>query len=126
MESRLEKIFSMGINNMSLAVWLGKDRKCSAAVVGLNLLLGLSMVRRCSINRSLRTGSCNFVRSINYCNLMQFSSISAILLVQLGVDSLLISGIRESSSGVSKHVGVRTFLRNLRFLRSIRLPVCIM
>ena len=30
---------------MSLAVWLGEDRKCSAAVVGLDLLLGLSMVR---------------------------------------------------------------------------------
>ena len=45
--SRLEKIFSMGINSMSLAVWLGEDRKCSAAVVGLDLLLGLSMVRRC-------------------------------------------------------------------------------
>ena len=26
---------------MSLAVWLGEDRKCSAAVVGLDLLLGL-------------------------------------------------------------------------------------
>ena len=37
---------------MSLAVWLGEDRKCSAAVVGLDLLLGLSMVRRCSLNRS--------------------------------------------------------------------------
>ena len=32
---------------MSLAVWLGEDRKFSAAVVGLDLLLGLSMVRRC-------------------------------------------------------------------------------
>ena len=52
MESRLEKIFSMGINIMSLAVWLKEDRKCSAAVVGLDLLLGLSMVRRCSLNRS--------------------------------------------------------------------------
>ena len=50
MESRLEKIFSIGINSMSLAVWLGEDRKCSAAVVGLDLLLGLSMVRRCSLN----------------------------------------------------------------------------
>ena len=53
MKSRLEKIFSMGISIMSLAVWLGEDRKCSAAVVGLDLLLGLSMVRRCSLNRSL-------------------------------------------------------------------------
>ena len=41
-ESRLEKIFSMGINCMSLAVWL-VDRKCSATVVGLDLVLGLSI-----------------------------------------------------------------------------------
>ena len=34
----------MGINCMSLAVWLGAVRKCSAAVVGLDLVLGLSMV----------------------------------------------------------------------------------
>ena len=46
MESRSENIFSMGINCMSLAVWLVEDRKCSAAVVGLDLVLGLSMVRR--------------------------------------------------------------------------------
>ena len=57
MESRLEKIFSMGINSMSLAVWLGEDRKCSAAGVGLDLLLGLSMVRRCSLNRSFNVVS---------------------------------------------------------------------
>ena len=31
---------------MSLAVWLGEDRKCSAAVVGLDLLLGF-IVRVC-------------------------------------------------------------------------------
>ena len=37
---------------MSLAVWLGEDRKCSAAAVGLDLVLGLSMIRRCSLNRS--------------------------------------------------------------------------
>ena len=35
----------MGVNCMSLAVWLGEDRKCSAAVVGLDLVLGLSHVR---------------------------------------------------------------------------------
>ena len=52
-ESRLEKTFSMGINCMSLAVWLGEEMKC-AAVVGLDLLLGLSMVRRCSLNRSFK------------------------------------------------------------------------
>ena len=53
-ESRLEKIFLMGISCMSLAVWLGEKRKCSAAVVGLNLVLGLSMVRRCSLNLSFK------------------------------------------------------------------------
>ena len=71
MESRLEKIFSMGINIMSLAVWLGEDRKCSAAgsaaVVGLDLLLGLSMVRRCSLNRSFKR---RFVSPI-YCRLQR-------------------------------------------------------
>ena len=34
---------------MSLAVWLGEDRKCFVAVIGLDLVLGLSMVRRCSL-----------------------------------------------------------------------------
>ena len=43
----------MGINCMSLAVWL-EDRKCSAAVVGLDLVLGLSIVRRCSLKRSFK------------------------------------------------------------------------
>ena len=66
-ESRLEKIFSMGINIMSLAVWLGEDRKCSAAVVGLDLLLGLSMVRRCSLNRSFKR---RFVSPM-YCRLQR-------------------------------------------------------
>ena len=37
---------------MSLAVGLGEERKCSATVVGLDLVLGLSMVRRCSLKRS--------------------------------------------------------------------------
>ena len=54
MESRLEEIFSMGISCMSLAVWLVEDRKCSAAVVGLDLVLGLCMVRRCSLKRSFK------------------------------------------------------------------------
>ena len=44
-ESLFEKTFSMGISYMSLAVWLGEDRKCCATVVGLDLVLGLSMVR---------------------------------------------------------------------------------
>ena len=54
MESRSEKIFPMDINCMSLAVWLGEDRKCFAAVVGSDLASGLSMVRRCSLNRSFK------------------------------------------------------------------------
>jgi len=44
----------MGINGISFTVWLGEDRKCSAAVVGLDLLLGLSMVQWCSLNRSFK------------------------------------------------------------------------
>ena len=67
MESRLAKIFSMGINIMSLAVWLGEDRKCSPAVVGLDLLLGLSMVRWCSLNRYFKR---RFV-SPRYCRLQR-------------------------------------------------------
>ena len=67
MESRLEKIFSTGINSMSLAVWLGEDRKCSSAVVGLDLLLGLSMVRRCLLNRSFKR---RFVSPM-YCKLQR-------------------------------------------------------
>ena len=39
---------------MSLAAWLGEYRKCFAAVAGLDLVLGLSMVRRCSLNRSFK------------------------------------------------------------------------
>ena len=64
MESRLEKIFSMGMNSMSLAVWLGEDRKCSAAVVGLDLLLGWW---RCSLNRSFKR---RFVSPM-YCKLQR-------------------------------------------------------
>jgi len=66
-ESRLEKIFSMGINCMSLAVWLGEDRKCSATVVRLDLVLGLSAVRRCSLNRSFQR---RFVSPM-YCKLQR-------------------------------------------------------
>ena len=61
MESRLEKIFSMGINCMSLAMWLGDDRKSFAAVVGSDLASGLSMVRNsvlCIISYSGYIESC--------------------------------------------------------------------
>ena len=44
----------MGINCMSLAVWLGEDRKCFAAVAGSDLASGLSMVRRCLLNWSFK------------------------------------------------------------------------
>ena len=46
---------------MSLAVWLGAVRKCSAAVVGLDMALGLSMVRRCSLKRSFKSFSFSYV-----------------------------------------------------------------
>ena len=52
---------------MSLAVWLGEDRKCSPAVVGLDLLLGLSMVRWCSLNRYFKR---RFVSPM-YCRLQR-------------------------------------------------------
>ena len=42
------------VRGMSLAVWLGEDRNCFAAVVGSDLASGLSMVRRCSLNRSFK------------------------------------------------------------------------
>ena len=54
MESRLEKIFSMGINIMSLAVWLGEDRKCSAAVVGLNKFELSTFCNRIGTNDNVR------------------------------------------------------------------------
>ena len=56
---------------MSLAVWLGAVRKCSAAVVGLDLVLGLSMVRRCSLKRSFKRRLCivNYSGYIGSCRL---------------------------------------------------------
>ena len=33
-------------------MWLGEERKCSATVVGLALMIGLSMVRLCSLNQA--------------------------------------------------------------------------
>ena len=36
--SRLEKVFSMGINGILLVVRLGEDKKCSTTEVGLDLL----------------------------------------------------------------------------------------
>ena len=67
MESRSKKIFSMGINCMSLAVWLVEDRKCSAAVVGFGVRVIYRMVRRCSLNRSFKR---RFVSPM-YCKLQR-------------------------------------------------------
>ena len=53
---------------MPLAVWLGAVRKCSAAVVGLDLVLGLSMVRRYSLKRSFKRR----LVSPMYCKLQRF------------------------------------------------------
>ena len=39
---------------MSVLEWLEWERKCSETVVGLDLILGLSTERRCSLNLSLR------------------------------------------------------------------------
>ena len=57
----------MGINFMSLAVWLGEEMKCCGAVVSLDLLLGLSMVRRCSLNRSFKRRIVNYSGYIESC-----------------------------------------------------------
>ena len=53
-ESREERIFSSGINCMSVWEWLQWERKCSETVVGLDLMLVLSTARLCSLNLSLR------------------------------------------------------------------------
>ena len=47
---------------MSLAVWLGAVRKCSAAVVGLDLVLGLSMVWRSFKRRLVSPMYCKLKR----------------------------------------------------------------
>ena len=39
---------------MSLEMLWGEERKCSATVVGLDLVLALSKVRRCSLKRSFK------------------------------------------------------------------------
>ena len=53
-ESHEERIFSSGINCMSVWEWLEWERKCSETVVGLDLMLVLSTARVCSLNLSLR------------------------------------------------------------------------
>ena len=50
LKKKLPWPFSLGINIMSLAVWLGEDRECSAVVVGLDLLLGLLITRNTRIS----------------------------------------------------------------------------
>ena len=39
---------------MSLEMLWGEERKCSATVVGLDLVLALYKVRRCSLKRSFK------------------------------------------------------------------------
>ena len=39
---------------MSLEMLWGEERKCSATVVNLDLVLSLSKVRRCSLKRSFK------------------------------------------------------------------------
>ena len=39
---------------MSFEMLWGEERKCSATVVGLDLVLALSKVRRCSLKRSFK------------------------------------------------------------------------
>ena len=53
-QSPLENFFSIGINFMSLEMLWGEERKCSATVVNLDLVLALSKVRRCSLKRSFK------------------------------------------------------------------------
>ena len=54
--SLLENTFSAGINCMSLKMLWGEERKCSGTVVGLDLVLALSKVRRCSLKRYFKRG----------------------------------------------------------------------
>ena len=49
-QSLLQNSFSIGINCMSLEMLWGEERKYSATVVGLDLVLALSKVWRCSFN----------------------------------------------------------------------------
>ena len=53
-ESLLENIFSIGINCISLEMLWREERKSSVTVVGLDLVLGISKVRRCSLKRSVK------------------------------------------------------------------------
>ena len=39
---------------MSLAMLWGEEKKCSATVLGLDLVLALSKVQRCSLKRSFK------------------------------------------------------------------------
>ena len=61
--------FSMGIINicMSLAVWLGEERKCSAAVAGLDAVLMKSVFKKvtsllCIVNYSGYNELCGWGR----------------------------------------------------------------
>ena len=69
---------------MSLRVQLEEERKCSATVVGLDLLSVLSEVRRCSLNRSFKR---RFVAA-------RFCIFSAVLLNHVDMVACFTSEIR--------------------------------
>ena len=60
-------VYQQTIQFRELAVCLGEERKFSATVVGFDLVLGLSMVRQCSLNRSFK---CRLVSPM-YCKLQR-------------------------------------------------------
>ena len=64
-ESREERVFSSGINCMSVWEWLEWERKCSETVVGLDLMLVLSTARRVFVKSFLETSlSFTYILSI--------------------------------------------------------------
>ena len=103
MESRLEKIFSMGINIMSLTVWLGEDRKCSAAVVGLEKEMFRKSTLFCLLClRSWATRTCHNLRRWSYqiClrqNYLSVSNLSSVARLYEGCKSVVVSSWRTLS-----------------------------
>ena len=82
-EASMEKSFSMGINCMSLAMWLGEDRKCSAAVVGLDLVLGLSMVYCSNVYQQIHPSSCllkHFITKNSFNRLPKANALSTLII----------------------------------------------
>ena len=76
-------------------MWLGKDRKCSAAVVGLDLVSGLSMVQRCSLSQSFK----HRYASPMYCKLLQRAT---------GYQNLSAMTTLQQATGYQKQQGTKT------------------